>query len=476
MPSVPPRPPHPRAPCRMRRSLKSRPSVSLTVMVLSRRSKRQASPLAGRPTDHASHRTAEAPGARSRSMLWTNRAPGDGMTWSGMYSSRAPSPTRTVTRCREGDPALRYTRGALGVERQTWLPAPRSTRVSRRSPPSTPPVGFSRKSVRAPVPSRSMGSRAWRGSVKRRPVRTVRPWRRSKARPRKPSRPVRPGDGASGLEEELVPDPVHHELGAGPVPEIGEDKGPVSSHALGVPLHHAEVGADIGREVDFVDHEKVGACDAGAALARDLLPFCHVDDVDGRVHELGAEGRREVVTAALDEQHLERRESAHELVHGFQIDGGVLAYRRMGAAARLDPQHPVLGQGAAPDEELRVLLRVDVIGDHGQIVDVAQPNAERLDERRLSRAHGTAHPDAKRPRNAGGATHERKSLMSSPACRMPASSMPGAKLQISFTSRAAASRATRSMTGCRLQSTRCPSSWPMERSRSAAPTRSAVDE
>ena len=39
--------------------------VWLAVMVLSRRSKSQASPRAGRPTDHASHTMAEAPGANT---------------------------------------------------------------------------------------------------------------------------------------------------------------------------------------------------------------------------------------------------------------------------------------------------------------------------------------------------------------------------------------------------------------------------
>jgi len=88
-----------------------------------------------------------------------------------------------------------------------------------------------------------MGSRAWRRQREAPAGEDGAAVAALEGETRKPSRPVRPGDGASGLEEELVPDPVHHELGAGPVPEIGEDKGPVSSHALGVPLHHAEVGA-----------------------------------------------------------------------------------------------------------------------------------------------------------------------------------------------------------------------------------------
>ena len=143
------------------------------------------------------------------------------------------------------------------------------------------------------------------------PVRTVRSPRRSKASSSEPSRPTRAGPAAaraasgSGLEEELAPDPVDHGGSAGAVAEVGEDKRPISPHAPGVALHHAEVGADVGREVDLVDHEQVRARDAGPALARDLVALGHVDHVDRGVDQLGAERRGQVVAAALDEQQLE---------------------------------------------------------------------------------------------------------------------------------------------------------------------------
>ena len=50
----------------------------------------------------------------------------------------------------------------------------------------------------------------------------------------------------------------------------------------------------MGREVDLVDDQEVGAGDAGAALGRDLVAGRDVDDVDGEVGEL-----REKVAARL---------------------------------------------------------------------------------------------------------------------------------------------------------------------------------
>ncbi len=48
--------------------------------------------------------------------------------------------------------------------------------------------------------------------------------------------------------------------------QIAHDEGPRAAHALGVALHHSERGADIGREIDFVDDQQVRARDAGAAF------------------------------------------------------------------------------------------------------------------------------------------------------------------------------------------------------------------
>ena len=77
----------------------------------------------------------------------------------------------------------------------------------------------------------------------------------------------------------------------------------------GVAVHHLQRRADVRRQVGLVDDEQVGPGDAGAALARDLVAAGDVDDVDGQVGQLGAEGGGQVVAAALDEDEVERREA-----------------------------------------------------------------------------------------------------------------------------------------------------------------------
>ncbi len=55
-----------------------------------------------------------------------------------------------------------------------------------------------------------------------------------------------------------------------------------------VGAHPLEVGADVRREVDLVDHEQVGLEHAEAALARDVVAGRGVDHVDPVVDEVGA--------------------------------------------------------------------------------------------------------------------------------------------------------------------------------------------
>jgi len=58
------------------------------------------------------------------------------------------------------------------------------------------------------------------------------------------------------------------------------------------PLAYVEVCADQRSQVYLVNYEKVGAGDAGTALARDFFTFRDIDDSDRQVRQLRAEGRR----------------------------------------------------------------------------------------------------------------------------------------------------------------------------------------
>src|SRR5258708_248517 len=126
-------------------------------------------------------------------------------------------------------------------------------------------------------------------------------------------------------EEAFVFDETDHGIEAVPGLEVGEHEGTVAAHALRVALHDFERVTYHRREIDLVDHEQVGLGDPGAALARNLVARGDVDHVEGEVGELRAEGRREVVAAGLDEDHLERGETAIETRHRLEVDPPVLA-------------------------------------------------------------------------------------------------------------------------------------------------------
>src|SRR5437867_1003527 len=318
--------------------------------------------------------------------------------------------------------------------------------MASRSPPTSPPVGFRTETTAAGPPSAS-GANTWSGSAYRHRPRTVVPARRSRVSASVPSRPTRAGSRSAGCgyQQEVVADPGEDRIDSLTRLEVCEHEGAPAAHPARVALHDGQVGADVRCQVDLVDEEQVRAHDAGPALARDLLALRDVDDVDRGVHELGAERRGQIIAAAFDQEQVELGKFPHEKMRRLKVHGRVFPDRRVGAAARLDADDPRGRQGAAPDQKLRVLLRVDVVGDHGHVEPVAQPQAQRLGQRGLARADGTADSDLQRAREAGLHAHDLNSLVSSVAWRSPASSRPGLKLHRSSTSAESERRVWRSI-------------------------------
>ena len=105
----------------------------------------------------------------------------------------------------------------------------------------------------------------------------------------------------------------------------------------------------------------------GPALARNLVAGRDVDHIEREIGELGAEGRGEIVAAALDENEIEIGKAAVHLGDRGEIDRGVLADRRMRAAAGLDADDALGRERAGARQEFGVLFRVDVIGDGGEV-------------------------------------------------------------------------------------------------------------
>ena len=240
---------------------------------------------------------------------------------------------------------------------------------------------------------------------------------------------------------------------------------------LRVALHDAEVGADERREVDLVDHEEVGARDAGAALARDLLAGGHVDHVDREVGELGAEGRGEVVAAALDQAELAGREEAAHARDGGEVDRGVLADRGVRAAAGLDALDALRRRARRSRvRNCAILARVDVVRDDGELV------ARRAARRRASRRARScpSRPGRRCRREAGRVVgHERNSLVYWVSCCMEQDLRRRACGAEVVERGGGAAAAPRRGPASSAATTRWPADWPSGTSRTPAETRFA---
>src|SRR5262245_25327563 len=107
---------------------------------------------------------------------------------------------------------------------------------------------------------------------------------------------VKPGKDESGQSQPaLLLDETRDLLDAVARAQVGEDEGARAAHALCLALHRLERGADIGGEIDLVDHEEVRAGDAWPAFRGDLVARGDVDDVDGEVGKLRRESCGEIV-------------------------------------------------------------------------------------------------------------------------------------------------------------------------------------
>ena len=67
----------------------------------------------------------------------------------------------------------------------------------------------------------------------------------------------------------------------------------------------------------------------------------------------------------------------------------------MRAGARLDAPDALRGERSLPEQKFSVFLRVNVVGDDGEIATRPKALAEAIDKRRLTRAHRPGDPDPK---------------------------------------------------------------------------------
>src|SRR5258708_37775339 len=85
--------------------------------------------------------------------------------------------------------------------------------------------------------------------------------------------------GMRGLETALGLDEADDALEPLALLQVGHDERPLAAHPFRVGVHLLQGSADMRGEVDLVDHQKIGAGDAGTALGGELVAGRDVDPV-----------------------------------------------------------------------------------------------------------------------------------------------------------------------------------------------------
>src|SRR2546422_7776078 len=146
------------------------------------------------------------------------------------------------------------------------------------------------------------------------------------------------------------------------------------------------------------------------------------------------------------------REFLVHFVDGGKVHGGILPNRRMGTTACLDTHNALPRQRFRSCENELVFLRVNIIGNHVNVVGLPEPLTQSLNKRRFARANRAADSDAHRAGLgvwAGNKVHDRHNLVYCVSCAMEARSTmnaadPRSSIVVLFASALAASTASSS--------------------------------
>src|SRR5262249_53349206 len=185
-------------------------------------------------------------------------------------------------------------------------------------------------------------------------------------------------------------------------------------------------------QIYLVDNEQIGTGDAGATLARYFFTSRDVDHIDRQVRQLGAEGCRKIIAAGFDKAQFCMRESPVHVCNSGEVHGSILPDRRMRTATSLDAHDALRRQRLGTRQNELIFPRVNVVRNYIEVIVVPESLAQRLNQRRFSRADRTADSDAQRTvmrgayadlrLRAGSKSHERNSLVYCVSCAMEARS------------------------------------------------------
>ena len=168
--------------------------------------------------------------------------------------------------------------------------------------------------------------------------------------------------------------------------DVGEQKWTLATHFFRIVFHDFQACTDIRSQINLVDDEKIGPCNARAAFPRNLIALSDIDNKDRGVHKLRTERSGEVVTAALDKEKLDVREPLHHLVDGLEVHRSILADRGVRAAAGLHADDAFHRKDAVLREKLCVLLCINIVGDNANTVIVCHFSGQCLNQCRFSGA------------------------------------------------------------------------------------------
>jgi len=124
------------------------------------------------------------------------------------------------------------------------------------------------------------------------------------------------------------------------------------------------------------------AHDAGSTLARYLVAGRHVDDVQGQVRELRAEGRRKIVPAALNDDQVQVGKAPIKSSMAARSSRRPRGMGRVRTAAGLHADDAFGRQRLAADEKLGVFARINVVSPLRRRCSATQPLAQGVDEAR----------------------------------------------------------------------------------------------
>ena len=132
----------------------------------------------------------------------------------------------------------------------------------------------------------------------------------------------------------------------------------------------------------------------GPPLDGNLVAGGDVDDVDREIGKLGRKRRGQIVAAGFDQHQIEIGKFRAHLGDRGEIDRGVLANGGVRAAAGFHAGDAIGGERARAHQIFGVPLGVDVVGDGGDFVSVAQLLAQQIHQRGLAGADRAADADA----------------------------------------------------------------------------------